>query len=136
AGREGSAALAARRGDARAARALAQRVQPPLAGDPLQRVLAAIVELEARARDKILDGRGHEHLTRVRTRRDACADVQRDSGELVADLLALTGVHAASHLEAELADALRDRAGAHDRAGRPVERREEAVAGVVELAPA
>jgi len=80
--------------------------------------------------------RGDEHLAGVGSCGDARADVHGDPGELVTDLLALAGVHAAANFEAELADALRDRACAHDRARWSVECGEETVAGVVDLAAA
>ena len=64
---------------------------------------------------------------------DTCADVDGDASHLPVDDLALARVKAGADLEAELSDALGDRAGAADRARRAVERGEEPVAGLVEL---
>ena len=61
-------------------------------------------------------------------RRHAGADVDGDAADVVADQLALARVEAGADLEPERADGVADRAGAADRAGRPVEGREEAVA--------
>jgi hypothetical protein len=50
------------------------------------------------------------------------------------DQFALSRVQTGTHLEPEIAHAFADRAGTANRAGRPVERGEEAVAVGVELA--
>jgi len=55
---------------------------------------------------------------------------------LTVDELTLTGVQAGADLKPEFPDGLGDRAGAADRARRPVEAREEAVAGDVKLCAA
>ena len=55
--------------------------------------------------------------------------------DLAARQLDLARVQAGPDLEAERAHGVADAAGAADRASRPVERREEAVAGRVDLAP-
>ena len=67
---------------------------------------------------------------------DARADVDGDSGNLVAEQLALARVQAGAELEPEVAGAVPDGERAPNRARRPVERGEEAVAGGVDLAAA
>ena len=67
------------------------------------------------------------------TRAPMCTAIPRD---LVAAELALAGVQARAHVEAERATHVRDRPRAADRARRPVEGGEEPVAGRVDLAPA
>src|SRR5205807_410397 len=111
-------------------------VEVPLAGDPVERVHAAIAELEPGAGDEILDGAGDEHLARARLRRDAGARVHGDAGHLAVDDLALAGMQPESQLEVAPLDRLANRAGTADRARRSVERDEEAVAGCVDLAAA
>src|SRR5581483_8469844 len=69
-------------------------------------------------------------------RGDTRADVHRDAAYLALDHLALAGVQARPHVDSELVHAVRDRTRAPDPARRPVEGREEAVAGRVELAAA
>src|SRR5436309_410353 len=61
------------------------------------------------------------------------APVDCDARNLAVDELAFTGVQAGAHVEAETADRLRDRTRAADRTRGAVERREEAVAGSVDL---
>src|SRR3954447_19592301 len=65
---------------------------------------------------------------------DAGTDVDCDPRELVADHLAFARVHARPDLEPQPADRLDGCLRAANSAGRPVERREEPVAGGVQLA--
>src|SRR5581483_11728882 len=101
------------------------RVQPPLAGDALQLVDAAVV-----------DRAGDEHLARAGERGDPRARVDGDPRHLAFGQLALAGVQAGAHLEAELPHRLHDRARTADRPRRPVEGGEEAVPGRVQLTAA
>src|SRR5581483_4818707 len=112
------------------------RVQPPLAGDALQLVDAAVVETQARAGDEVLDRAGDEHLARAGERGDPRARVDGDPRHLAFGQLALPGVQAGAHLEAELPHRLNDRTRAADRPRRPVEGGEEAVPGRVQLTAA
>jgi hypothetical protein len=112
------------------------REQPPLAGDALELGDAAVLEVQVRAGDEILDRGGDEHLAGPGERGDASTDVDGEPGDLVACELALAGVQPGSHLEAELGDGGPDRRGAADGADRPVEAGEEAVAGRIHLNPA
>ena len=108
----------------------------PLSGHSLELVGASIRELQARSHDEILHGARDEDLAAARGARDPGAEMHRQSFELRADDLDLTGVKALAHGELERAQgaAYRDRA-AH-RTRRPVERREKAIARVVDLSPA
>src|SRR5262249_7758392 len=110
--------------------------QAPLVGDAAQRVGAAIAEPQARACDEVLHGAGYQDLVRRGERRDARADVHRDSDDALARELALAGVQPRAQLEAHRAHALAHGDGAADGARRTVEGREEAVTGAVDLAAA
>jgi hypothetical protein len=90
--------------------------------------MAAIAEVDPRTGDEILDGSRDDHLTRPGLRGDTCADVDRDPSDLAVDLLAFARVEPRPDLEAEVLHRVDDRAGTADRARRPVERGEEAVA--------
>src|SRR5438876_5146525 len=63
---------------------------PPL-GQALQLVLAAVLELDPGARDKVLHRSRDEDLTRPRRCSDARPDVHGDAGHLLAEDLALSG---------------------------------------------
>src|SRR6266849_1073561 len=106
----------------------------PLAGNALQLGAATIAELDARARDEIAHGRGHDDLAWSSDCSDARAGVHGDPGDLLAHQLALTRVDAGAHVEAELVSHARDDGRrAPDRPRRPVEARHEAVARGVDL---
>src|SRR5919201_3168968 len=103
--------------------------EAPWIRDPLQPVLAAVLEVDPRAGDEVLDGARDEHLAGLGKRRHARADVHGDAADLAVDELALTRVQPCADVQVERADAVADRARAADRPRRSVERREEAVAG-------
>src|SRR5437867_2572441 len=94
---------------------------------------AAVLEGEAGAGDEVLDGARDEHLAGPGLRSDPRARVDGDPGDLAVQEFALAGVQAGAHLEPQLADLLDDRLRAADRPRGPVEAREEAVAGGVDL---
>src|ERR1044071_6774753 len=110
--------------------------QPPLLRDALQLGGAPFAEAETRARDEVFDRAGDEHFPRLRLLRDASSDVYCDPAHFAVHQLALTGMQARANLQAELAHGLPDRAGAANRACRPVDPCEQPVAGDVELGPA
>src|SRR6266516_7965744 len=114
--------------------AAGERVEAPLAGHALQRLGAAILEREAGTGNEILDGLRHEHFAGAGLRGDARADVDGESGHLVADDLALTSVDAGPNLDPVFAQRAGNGVGAANRAHRSVEGREEAVPGGIELA--
>src|SRR5262245_43955572 len=89
-----------------------------------------------RARHEIPDRARDEHLAGARQRAHARADVDGEAAEVVVEPLALARVEARAHLEAEVGDAVPDRAGRVDRPPRPVEGGEEAVAERLDLLPA
>src|SRR5438445_6811493 len=97
---------------------------------------AAVGEAQTRAGDEIVDSARGEHLTRPGQTEDARSDVHRDPTELRADDLAFSGVHRAADLESEGARRRTDRACRAHRARRPVERREDPIAGPVDDAAA
>src|ERR671930_2095198 len=110
--------------------------EPPLARHALQLVSAAVLELEPRPRDEVLDGARDEHLARPSLVGDAGSDVDGDPARLPAVELALAGMDARADVEAEVAEDAPDRARARDGARRAVEAREDAVACGVDLLPA
>src|SRR5205085_5710494 len=93
----------------------------------------ALVELEARAGDEVFDRARNEDLARLRLLRDSRADVNGDPADLAVQPLALACVQAGAYLEPEPLHRLGDRAGTADRAGRPVEGGEKAVARRIEF---
>ena len=107
---------------------------PPLVRQAAQDVLATRLERQPGAGHQVPDGAGRQHLARAGQRRDPLPDVDGDPADVVADQLALAGVQARPDLQPERPDRLDDRARTADRPGRPVERRQEAVAGRLDLA--
>src|SRR2546423_1061407 len=117
-------------------RTSASRIEPPRPGDALQLVLAALLEGDPGAGDEVAHRARDEHLARPGERRDARAGVDGDPAHLPVRELALARVQPGAELESEAAHTVADRAGGADRARRPVEGGEEAVAGRVHLAAA
>src|SRR5215218_4420321 len=102
--------------------------QAPCPGDALERVLAAIGEVDAGADDEVLDRVRDEHLARRRQRTDARTDVDGESADVVADRLALARVQTRAQLDAQIAHCVAQLERTADRPRRPVERCEEGVA--------
>src|ERR671922_2330082 len=111
------------------------RVETPRS-DTLELELAAVLEPDARARDEVFHGARHEHLTRPRRGDHPRGGVDGDAANLVRYQLALAGVQAGTDLEVERTKGIADCTRAANRPSRPVECREEAVAGRVHLAAA
>ena len=111
----------------------ADGIEPPFAGDTLQLVNAAVVELDPRAGDEVLHGARDEHFTGCGRVCDASPDRNGDPGQLPVVPLALAGVEADAELQAQRAHVRNQRARALDRASWAVERGEEAVSGGVDL---
>src|ERR671918_6792 len=109
---------------------------PPLAGDSLEGVAPPIVEFDAGAGDKILHGRGDEHLPRPRERRDPGADVYGDSLDDSSRQLDLARMDPRPDLKADRPDRPGCRGRALDGQAWGVERRQEAVPGRVHLSTA
>ena len=110
-------------------------IEAPPVGDALQLVLAGVLEREAGPCDQILHGLGDHDLRRPGSGCHAGADRDGEPATLRIDHLALPGVDAGAHLDAQVADALDDLHRAPDRARRAVEGRVEPVAGRVVLDP-
>jgi len=91
-------------------------------------------ELDPRPGDEVLDRAGDEDLTGTCRIGHACPDVDRDTAQIVAEKLALSGMQAGAHIEAEWGDALPNRFGALNRARWPVEGGDESVARIANLA--
>ena len=113
-----------------------ERVEPPGVGHAAQRVHPAVVEREPRADHEVLDRARREHLAGARFAHHAGADVDRDPGDVAAHELALAGVQPGADVKAEPTGLIDDFGGAAHAAGRPVERREKAVADRLDLGPA
>jgi len=97
-------------------------------------MLAAVLELETAAGRQVLHRGGDEDLARTSEPTDPGPDVDRQSRRLAVDGLHLAGVDAGADLKVERADRIDDLLRTSDRSSRPVEGREEAVAGRVDLA--
>jgi Pyridine nucleotide-disulphide oxidoreductase len=94
-------------------------IEAPDPWDSLQLVLAAIDELDPRTCDEILHRARHEYFARSGEPGNACTRVDGDSGDLVADQLALARMEACPDLESERLCYVADGAGAADRPRRP-----------------
>src|SRR2546428_10538941 len=101
-----------------------------------QLMATAPLETQARSGDEIAHGPGDEHLARPRGARDARPDMDRDATELCTYDLALAGVDAGADLDPLLTHGVSNGKSAGHCARGAVEGREEAVAGVVDLAAA
>src|SRR5580765_3903970 len=108
-------------------------VEVPLARYAFQLGDAAFLELEQRSCDEVLDRRRDEDFPRCRLRRDPCADVDSEAGDLLADELALARVHSGADFEPDAAERACDCLRAADCSNRPVEAREESVACGIDL---
>jgi flavin reductase (DIM6/NTAB) family NADH-FMN oxidoreductase RutF len=85
------------------------REEPPPSGYAGELVLATFLELDAGARNDVLDRARDEHFSGTGHRDDPGREVNRDAAEAVVGALDLAGVDAGPHLDAEPAD------GGHDR---------------------
>src|SRR3974390_3406134 len=75
----------------------------PAATEPLQFVLPALLELDARSGHEVADIPGHEHLIWSGNRRTALSDVDGDSTHVVSAHLDLPGVEPRADLDPESA---------------------------------
>jgi hypothetical protein len=112
-----------------------ERVQMPLADSP-QLLAAPVIEGHPRSGNDVLDSARHEYLSSLCERRDARRRMNGDADRLAVDDLALAGVEAGTHIQAESMDDLDDLPRTADSAGRPVEPSKEAVPGSIEFLPA
>jgi hypothetical protein len=114
--------------------ALPHREQTPFAGDALEAVRAPIGKSDTGARDQIPHRAGHDNLIRFRERCHARADVYGEPDHIVVLELALAGVQSGAHLKTEAVNAIANRTSASNRARRPIEGRQQSVAGGIRLA--
>jgi hypothetical protein len=108
--------------------------QLPDVGKALQGVRSAVIETQTRSGDEVLDSAGYQYLARPGERCHARADMDGNSGDVVAAAIAFAGVHSCAHIQAKLAVAIDRRDRAPDRAGGHVEGGEDSVARRVDLA--
>src|SRR6185369_384701 len=108
----------------------------PFAGHALQRAHATFLEADAGARNEILDHRRDQHFSCAGLSGHACSNMHGDAPDVVACQLDLTGVQTGADLEPEAADRTSDCTCTADRARGSVERRQQAVADELDLAPA
>src|SRR5438045_3006801 len=101
----------------------------PLSPHALERVLAAIVQPDAGAGDEIPDGSRDENFARLREGCNSRPNMDRNAADLVLHEFALPCMKPRADLEAELANAVPNRTRAPNSPCRPVEGREESVAG-------
>src|SRR5258706_9132877 len=97
-------------------------------------MLPGVGKLQPRAGNKTPHGPGDENFAAARHGRDPRADMNSDTAELVADPLALSGVHSRSNLEVELTQRPTDRTRAAHRRSGAFEAGKEPVTRRVELA--
>ncbi len=95
-----------------------------------------VAKRHARPDHEVLDRPRNEYLAWARERRDSRGDVDRDARELPVDQLALARVQPGPDFESERRDRLRNCASTANAHRRSVERREEPIAGGVDLAAA
>ena len=76
----------------------------PIARNALERLGAAVVELEFGADDEVFDGARDEHFPRSGQRADARSDVYADSGDVVGSPFDLTRVQTGAHFDTERPD--------------------------------
>src|SRR5680860_392325 len=101
--------------------------ESPAAGHALELVLTTVVELEARARDQVLDRARHDDLRRLRDRGHPLTNVDRHAADVVPADLDLAGVQADPDLQAQARSRVADGTAAADRARRPVEGGQKAI---------
>ena len=127
--------VGSRRPAGRRRRALAaHRVEAPLAGTPLSSALPRSSNSSPEPATRSLTVLETSTSPGPADVGDPGADVDGDAADLPVEELALAGVEPGAELDAERLDGLPDRLRAADRARRPVEAREEAVARGVDLA--
>src|SRR5512132_493957 len=108
----------------------------PLVGDAFERVGAAISERDARAANKVDDGARDKDFVRPRERLDSLGDVDGDAADVVTAQLDFPSVEAATHTDADGEERIANGAGAAHRSPRPIEGRQEAIAGGSDLSAA
>ena len=105
------------------------REQSPRTRHSLELVLAVVVEVIPDPATRSTTVREHEHLSRLREGRHACADVHCDTADVVVvDQFDLTSVQPATDGDTERPDRLGDCVSTSNRACRPVEHGQEVVA--------
>ena len=109
--------------------------EAPAIGNAFQLVFAGVFEREARARDEVFDRRRDEHVARLGEPGDARSDVDGDPADRIAVELHLARVDPGPDLDTERLHRVGDRLRAADGARGAVERRQEAVAGGIDLTP-
>ena len=76
-------------------------VELPRSGDAFELVLSSVLEVDIGACDKVLDGRGDDHLPGTGERRHPRSDVDCDAGNVVAAEFDLPSVEPGPHVDAE-----------------------------------
>src|SRR5262249_35465279 len=102
--------------------------------DTAQTMRPAVGELQAGAGNEIPHCPRGENFAATRHRSDPCADVNRETAQLLSDPLTFSRVHSGSNLETELTHRAHDRARETHGHSRSLEAGEEPVACGVELA--
>jgi hypothetical protein len=90
----------------------------------------AVFEGDSRTVDEVFDSVRHEHFPCAGIRSDSCRDVDRDSTDVVAAPLTLTGMQTTANIDAYLRHAVSNCCGAQNRSRGAVERRQYSVPGV------
>jgi hypothetical protein len=92
-------------------------IESPLAGYASKSLRAAVIELQLRPDDEVLDHARDEHLASTRDRADARSDVDSDTADVVLEHLALSGVQPAADGQTQAIDLRDDLLSATNRIG-------------------
>src|SRR5690349_6655694 len=106
---------------------------PPV-GDALQLVLAGVFEHKPRACGEVFDRVADQNLPSAGERADPGADVHRQATDAVTGEFDLAGVAAGADAQAEVAESRAQRLGTAEGPRGPVEGRQQAVPGRVDVA--
>jgi hypothetical protein len=80
----------------------------PRPGHTLQVVESSVGELDATAENKVLHGRGDQHLARFREAGHSCCDVDGQTGEVIVPTFTFAGVQTSSDANASATQSTND----------------------------
>src|SRR5829696_7726563 len=110
-----------------------RREDPPLARHALERVIAAVLELDLRADHDVFHGAGNEDLAGFGESCESSGDVNGESAHVVPDEVALSGVDSGACRKANFLECRSDPLRAADRPDWELEPSQEAVAHGLDL---
>jgi hypothetical protein len=107
--------------------------EAPFSGDALERLEAALVEIEVGTDHEVLDRVRDENLARSGQGDHPGGDVDGQAPDVAGDEFALAGVEPGSDMDTDLAEFIADRTGTVDCPARTREGSEESVPGALDL---